>query len=58
MMEEDVSRPGNFLTGSVKQDCDVPEHSDAEFFAKDSGNFLINDTTILPTTDSQVRLRV
>ena len=52
-----MSRPGNFLTSSDKKDCEVPERSNAVSFAKDYGhyNFLSNDTTIIPTTDVQVR---
>ena len=43
-MEEDVSHSGNFLG------------YDAEFFAKDSGNLLIDFTTIFQTPDYQVRI--
>ena len=56
-MEEDVSRPGNFLTSSDKKGREVPEHCDAVSFAKGNGhNFFFNDTTIIPTTDIQVRV--
>ena len=56
-MEEDVSQPGNFPHSSDKMGREVPEHSNAVSFAKDNGhdNFLSDDTTIIPTTDIQVR---
>ena len=56
-MEEDVSQLGNFPHSSDKMGREVQEHSDVVSFAKDDGhnNFLIDDTTIIPTTDIQVR---
>ena len=51
-----MSQPGLFPHGSDKKDHEVPEHSDAGFFTKDTGNFLSDDTTIIPTTDNQVRV--
>ena len=51
-----MSQPGNFPHSSDKMGREVPEHSDAMSFVKDNGhNFLSNDTTIIPTTDVQVR---
>ena len=52
-----MTQAGNFPHGSNKMGREVPEHSDAVSFAKGNGdnNFLTNDTTIIPTTDIQVR---
>ena len=51
-----MSQPGLFPHGSDKKDHEVPEHSDAVFFTKGADNFLSDDTTIIPTTDNQVRV--